>query len=128
MPPLQDVSRTGWAVLWPFVRWVGDGEPAVGEPDEVKVNLVVKRTERRLADGTSIVYDGVARVGQEIAIGSLLWAGRFADLPAGTGTFSELDGELYKVDAYHEQGDAKGRATNRQVMLTRFKGSLPAVE
>ena len=125
MPPLQDVSRTGWAVLWPFVRWAGDGEPVVGEPEELRVNLVVKRTERRLPDGTSIVYDGTARVGREVAVGSLRWEGRLDDLPAGTGTFSELDGQLFRVDAYNEQKqrlravDILGELASQETSTTR---------
>jgi hypothetical protein len=130
VPPFESMGRTQWLVYWPFVRYAGDGEPVVAEPCCVKGRWVERRRVSNLADGSVVVYDAQAAVGVEVPTGSIVWPGRMGDLPAGTGTFDELTGQLFKVEGYSEAGDLKGRSRHvrRELMLSRFRGALPAVE
>lgn len=131
MPPLETMDRHDHAVVWPFVRWAGDGEPVVGEPYEVKVRWVDGRYERRQPDGSSRFYDAVAVLAEEVEVGSLMWQGRETDLPAGSGSYTETSGVgvLYIVHDYRETTDIKGRTNNtrRTALLGRFRDTLPGV-
>lgn len=125
--PHQEVShRPHKACLWATDGTADDyGQTRISDDaEEIRVCWNSKRTEMLDPQGNTIMVDATAEVAQKIPVGSVMWRGNKADLPAGS-SFHEEDYHLMEVKAEQEVFDIKGRACSRTVGLMRFRDKLP---
>lgn len=121
MPPLETADLHQKVVLY----------EKSGAPDrfgESKVKAAVEidarweLVQRTITgpNGNPLAIDSVAVVDQDIPLGSLLWLGKKADLPSPVTNLRE-------VVAKEETPDLKNRFTYREVLLRRYRDSLPDI-
>jgi len=124
MPPLETMSRFDDAVLWVKIGNDRQGEPIVAEPVCLKVTANFTSRNSMQADGNVKSSDAQVVVNREIAVDSILWFGRYCDLPSST-----EDAVYYTVVDNAKTPDLKHRAVNTMYKVTvkRFRGRLPAV-
>ena len=121
MPIPEESDLPHKAVLWEFVGHDRQGQPRVAAPVEIDCFWV--NTNRRVlsADGNEVQITARVRVDREIPDGSILWRGELDDF--------ENNGRqpLVRAEAVLEADDVKGQFTERQLMVSRFRGKLPTV-
>lgn len=120
MPEIEVSSLHQKAVLWAYYDTDGNGEPRVSEPVEIDCRWEHVVSQMLSPQGEPIAVDGEVFVDRVIAVGSVLWKGALADLPATPTALKE-------VLAYVEVPDIKGRNYERSVLTRRFRESLPTV-
>ncbi len=118
MPPLERQFRTRKAVYWEAAGVDGDNQPLVKEPVELTVRWVEDRRQGVGAQGQPIAIDVTLEVDRELVVGSVLWKGALADMPATpTG--------LKQVVAVSVVDDVKGRITGYGASLVAYSDRLP---
>lgn len=118
MPALETLSRCQKAVVWDADEPDSYGRMGVGTAREITVRWVEHRRQGTDAQGNTISYDATVITNERIEVGSAMWLGKLADLPA-----SPTD--VFRVVAYDETPDIKARNTSRQVSLVRLRDGLP---
>lgn len=120
MPAIETANRKQKAVLWAASGHDDYGEPKVNSAVELSVRWTEGREETTDAQGEVVSYDATVRVDREIAVGSVLWKGKLADVPSPTS-------DLFRVVARKTVPDLKGRDFERIVFLKRLSESLPTL-
>lgn len=124
MPRVFDRRRTSDALLWARIGTNARGQHVVSSiPVEIKVRWLTSTAYIMDPTGNNIRVDGSAIVGQDIAEGSILWAGTIDDL-VGTGTTPPTEG-LLQVVGFDGTDDLKERKTFRVVKLMKHNEALP---
>ena len=122
MPPIELADRRQKAVLWAAVEDSFDdyGKHKVSAAIEVKVRWEEKKQESVDAMGNTIALDAFVVVDRVIAVGSIMWLGKKADLATPPVNLKE-------VAEYREVPDIKGRKSGRVVLLVRYSNELPTI-
>lgn len=107
------------AVLWRATGYDEYGQVKIGSAEEIKTRWEIGKGEIRSPDESPIDVDAEVWVENEVEVGSLLWRGKKADLPASPSP-------LYQVVDYVEIPDLKGVSFERRLMVKRFKEELPS--
>lgn len=118
MPALEVHDCHQDAVLWVRTGQNRYGRPITANPVGVKVRWIWTKKEVTDSTGNTVAIDAVAVVKQSIAIGSLMWLGKLADLPT-----PPVD--VMQVISAPETSDIKNRFVRRTVNLARYSDSLP---
>jgi len=125
MPALQTRNRRQKAVYWAANSNDKFGEVKVDAAIEIKVRWEKDHNEVLDPKGASIVTEATVVVDREIIIGSILWLGALADLPALVADYEDLKQAI----VYNETPDIKNiaRKTRRTVKLMKYSNQLPAL-
>ena len=123
MPPFEEMDRLQPAVYWPNAGYSSTAQVIRGEPVQIDVRWVWKRTYQRSADGDSIPCDAQVVTGIKIPPGSYMWLGKLADW-YGTGS-GEPEVELMQVVTCDETPDIKNRFKRYTASLAFYKDSTP---
>jgi hypothetical protein len=121
VPAIEYDDLNQKAVLWPFIGKDRYGEVYHGDPEEIDVRWIVKKTS---GDATDI--DAVVIVDREVALDSLLWLGEYIDW-FGTGSGGD-DDDLMKVITAKETPDIDAVEVRRKLGVRRYKSSLPRTD
>lgn len=130
MPHQETAFRRQKAVLWAFVRFGRDGDPKVSDdPVEIRVRWNHERGDARDSQGNVVRFDASAIVDRRIEIHSKLALGTIEDwTDVGTADVDQQDigsQEIMEVVFYDEVKDLKGRVVHREVLLKRFRDTMP---
>lgn len=121
MPSITKAARRQKAVLWAATNtYDNDGVPQVSAAKELKVRWETERDESFPTLNETVAYDEMAQVGEEVAVGSIMWKGKLIDLPS-------TPNNLRKVVHYAEIPGIKGRIQDRWVFLVKFSDTLPTI-
>ena len=120
MPAIERSDRKQRSVLWAATGFDDYGEHKVNDPVEIKVRWEEKRRESVDNDGNTIAVDATVVVGREIAVGSIMWLGKKADLAVPPVNLKEVVG-------YGAIPDVKTRNIRRTVLLVRYSNELPTL-
>ncbi|MHC4686853.1 MAG: hypothetical protein ACYTEW_21465 [Planctomycetota bacterium] len=120
MPTPESSDRKQKAVLWAATGFSDYGRHKVSDPVEIKVRWEERRREFTDANGNTIAVDASVVVDREVAVGSIMWLGKKADLATPPVNLKEVVG-------YGAIPDVKGRKIRRTVLLTRYSNELPAL-
>lgn len=116
-------GRTQWAVYWARIGSDGFGEPTVSDvAQEVRVRW--DGTSRGVLgpDGAPLAIDAtVSGFTFDPVVGSLMWAGRLADLP---GTSQRPAQDVMRIVTVNITPDVRGRSVFREATLVRTKDVL----
>lgn len=132
VPELSDLCQL--AVLWPRTGTDRYGQPAIGDPIELRVRWKNVQAQVLDAEGNTITIDATVIVDRKISIGSLMYNGSMLDqseLGTGTGTSTSVPddyappADVMMVKTYSETSDLKARFVKRSVGLMRLKDTLP---
>lgn len=107
-------------MLWTFARYDGHGEVKINAKVEINVRWEERRREVLDANGNSIAIDATVVVGQEIAVGSVMWLGAVADV-------ADPPVNLKQVIVYNSIPDDKGREFRQTVGLVKYSNELPTL-
>lgn len=121
MPALEDSDLNEKAVIWPRVGADANGNPIVGDPEEIDVKWNERRGRIRLGNETSD-YEAEIQVDQDILIGSAIWHGELADW---SGVRPEESRDVMEVIAFQKTPDLKGREYLREIVVRRLRNSWP---
>lgn len=116
----EDDYRFQKAVLWTFAGYDGHGDVKVNAAAEIDVRWEERRRETLDANGNSIAIDATVVLGQEIAVGSILWLGALADV-------ATPPVNLKQVVVYNSTPDVKAREFRRTVGLVKYSNELPTL-
>lgn len=121
MPAIEVDELNQDAVLWPKASYDDYGERTIASTTgtAIKVRWEQGRSESKDAQGNTIAFDSEIAVDREIAIGSILWLGKLADLPSPPTNLREV------VD-YLEIPDIKNRHKRRIVRVMKLSNELPS--
>lgn len=73
MPIIEDDDMVDRGILWAAAGVDGDGQHVFDEPEEIWLNLRVRRSESISPDGSRLSLDGQASLLESVPIGSLIW-------------------------------------------------------
>ncbi len=121
MPAMESDCLFQKAVLWAATTtFADDNSLSVSAAAEINVRWEDTKIEDPDGKGnvTSIVAEVV--VGQDIAIGSIMWLGELEDI-------ASPPVNLRKVINFSKIPDVKGRKFRRTVQLMRFHNTLPTI-
>jgi hypothetical protein len=110
------------------VHWVATGKDRYARltftstPTEVDARWVDRESQATTADGNTVSLMATVAVKEEIEVGSLLWHGRLSQWPSYAGTEGAYVMQVSTVTVAH---DVKGRATRRELGLSRFMDAVP---
>lgn len=121
MPPPERSHRLQHAVWWAPAPPNEYGERAVLAPREIAVRWVDNTDAPAGAQGGSTAHAASVTVGEALAPGGILWKGRLADWDPAQPQ------DLMVVTHYGETPDVKARFVQREVRVSRYRQSLPAV-
>lgn len=122
MPGVEFRDRFQTAVLWPATEAVDDyGVLQVSSPQEIQVRWKDELSEQQMPDGSTVTLDGIAKVWQEIAIGSHMWLGTLSQW-YGVGSSGD-DTEVRVVKTTSQVPDIKNRNQAYTVGLMRWKSN-----
>lgn len=125
MPPLEAPLRLDKMVVWDAVGNDTDGETIVSDTAyQLDVEWDWTRREVTDAQGETIVIDATVAVDREVLVGSIVWLGELGMIPQSL-DFSQEANPLCKVASYKPTKDLKGRNVARQLLVNRFRGTLP---
>jgi hypothetical protein len=122
MPPIERSDLKQTAVLWAATADEYDnyGKLKVASPTAINVRWEYRRGETLDTQGTTVAYDAVVIVDQEIEVGSIMWLGTVSDYentsPAPT---------VYRVVTYGSTPDIKAQYYRRRVTLAKYGTQLP---
>ncbi len=107
------------AVLWLLTGYDSYGQPAVGEPIEVRVRWVDQRSEQLDPQGNTVTVDATVILppDYESVVGSEMWLGSLDDWYA-TGSAGQPD-DVLQVKTYNKSSDMKNRFVRRVAGLMR---------
>lgn len=108
------------AVLWARSGFDKKGIPKVTTPVEIMSRWEKGARQIMGPEDVPIGATGNVMVDREITVGSLLWLGELEDLP-------DAPSGLVEVIDYEEIPDVKGEEKQRNVVVRRWKDSLPTV-
>lgn len=141
MPALEThlKDRPHKAVLWPFSGFLReDGQPSVGDPEEISVRWNTRRRQATDPKGNTIILDATVITNQTVVLGSHIWRGELSDLAgAGAGIdpldilsphppfdfssgTSEVRSEVMRVTTISVTSDIKGRNTRYELGLSKL--------
>jgi len=121
MPSLSTVNLTTKAVLWMLSGRDDYSEITVSAGVEIPVRWEELINQQINAQGDPVAINGTIGVDRVITEGSILWEGKLADVP---GSFTN---ELMEVVSMNRVPDIKGRDTQLNVTVRRFKNTLPVI-
>lgn len=107
------------AVLWRLAGFDAESQPVVYDPISILVRW--EETSQDVLNplsGTMVKKTANVVVDQAIAIGSVMWLGALADVPAS--------GDFRQVISYNETPNWNNSLIRRVVGLMRFGSSLPS--
>jgi len=112
--------RNQKVVYWAASTADSRGRLKLATPVELDVRWL--QTNAKIIDpqGNTVGIDVVARVDQEITMGSIFWEGELSRKPA-------VPTDLYRVVKYEEVPDVKGKVFSRKVYLARHSDALPTL-
>lgn len=122
MPAPETSDLYQKAVLWEREGYGDDGQPTLGEPEELDVRWLKKSAQMRDKDGNLIGVDVTVRAAQEIKLGSVMVEGtleNWQDVGSGGG-----ESELMEVVATSIVPDLKARETSYRYGLKLYKGQF----
>jgi hypothetical protein len=122
-PPEQDFPHV--AVLWVRLGTDRRGNPLLAAPVEVPCRWVYSNRISQDQNGEAVTLTATAKVDRMIPVGSLMWRGTFADMPAGTGPWA-AGSQPSEVLTYEEADDVRAREVYREVGMGRWRASPPA--
>jgi hypothetical protein len=111
------------------VAWLASG--SVDEFGQASITGPIE-LQSRWELGTRLISDalvetanpnGIVYISDPLPVGTLLWRGRIADLPAVPDSLNDL----FKVVEYREVPDVKGRESRLSVVVAGTKTKLPNV-
>lgn len=123
MPAPELDSRYQCAQLWRAVGVDEYSNVKVSPREELKVRWENKSIEITDPRGIPIRVDAYIHSICEIATDSIMWLGKFSDMPLET---EDIPG-LMQVVVYNYTPDIKGRVVRRTYGLIRFKDRLPTI-
>lgn len=107
------------AVLWRFAGMDRESKPLVYDPVEIDVRWEETREDvLNPLSGQMVTKSANVVVDQEIALGSIMWLGELADVPA--------TGDFRQVIEYKQTPNYDNTLVRRTVGLMRFRNTLPA--
>ena len=120
MPAVEITGLKQKAVLWRLAGYSSDGNPTVYDPEEINTRWDDGDSQILGKDGSPISINASIMVEGEIDLGSLLWKGKLADLPASPSPLVEVMG-LEVVP------DIKIRKYQRTLSCSRYGKPLPDI-
>lgn len=108
---------TMYGVYWEADGYDNYGELKIKDPVEIRVRWMLDIRDGKDAEGHRISIDGQISCLQELVIGSIVWEGRLAVVPA-------LPTPLYQIYTDVSGLDFKNRKTRYLFNLSRFKNAL----
>lgn len=120
MPSVETFDCVADAVYWEALRYDSHGEFIVLSPRAVKVRWNADIKDATDPEGHKISYPATLSCLETLAVGSIVWEGLLADLPA-------VPTHLYQLDQDVSGLDIKGRRTRFLFTLSRFTDALPTV-
>lgn len=108
------------AVLWALAGKDKFSNPKVSSPVGIKVRWIKKQTESLDAKNQVIRSDVMVIADRDIAVGSILWEGKLADVPSPAV-------DLFQVIGSRAVPNLKNRETRYTVFLIRYSDTLPTV-
>ena len=119
MPVIEVMNLFRKAVLW-TKSGVNDYGVATVEIDPIEINSrwETAPTESGASDNEVQSSQSSVIVDRDIEVGSVIWLGTLADLPAP-------ESQLMQVMSFTKVPDIKCRKFHRSVMVKRFTDSLP---
>lgn len=119
---IETTGRKQKATLWAAgTESTSIGQKKVLAAVEIDVRWEEKQQDALNEQGETIRVDALVVVGQDIAVGSLMWLGELADWSAATGNLKE-------VVAFSKIPSLKGTRFRRTVSLVRYSESLPPIQ
>lgn len=118
MPAVEIRGLKQKAVLWRIAGYSSDGNPTVYNPEEINTRWEDGDSQILGKDGSPISINASIMVEEEIDVGSLLWKGTLASLPASPSPIVEVMG-LEIVP------DVKIRKYQRTLSCSRYGKPLP---
>lgn len=107
-PPVEVCDLWGYAVLWPFLGRLPNGEVIVTNPVEIRVRWTWGTRSMLNSEGETVATDAQAVVALEVAENSILWEGREQDLQGtGTGSLAADPDDLMRVNAVSHSPDLR---------------------
>ncbi len=120
MPSIEGQGRYQSAILWEASGYDNNGMPTVLAPEGILVRWDIASSGMQAPNTNSIKQTIEVVVNREIPIGSIMWKGTAADLPAAPE-------DLMKVVGYRETPCIKGRKFQRTVTLELYGNTLPTI-
>lgn len=108
------------AVYYAFSHSGGDGDPIVSAGVEINCRREYKIPLTIEGEASTLTYDTMYWVASAVIVGSIIWFGAIADLPA-TPT------DLKEVVFYGEIPGVKARRFERIILLNKWNDSLPTI-
>lgn len=122
MPAIERANRHQYIVLWEAAGSVINeyGRRSVYEPEELRVRWELVNRQGMNALNEIVAIDGVVFCVPDIAVGSLVWLGKMADLPSPVTNLLEVVG-------FENTPDIKGRIFQKDALLKRRNDLEPDV-
>lgn len=160
MPALEEMDLVDDAVLWEKVPSTvrvpqaanypqadSLGQVIVLPPEPIMVKWEEEASEYLNSVSAIVRYNAVAKVDRYIEIGSVIWLGKYEDLPVNGNWEDESrnwedistnwedtplfgtssPGDLYEVKDYYKTKDIKGNFAEHWIGLMRYKDALPTI-
>lgn len=115
MPSPEVASLKQTAVLWTLNGYDRHGEPQRGSATEISARWESAKTAAVGDKAEPIAKPITVYVDRDIEIGSTLWLGELADVPAGTADLTNL----FIVTGFNKMPDIRGRVFTRSVTAMR---------
>jgi len=119
--PMETSDLHQLAVYWTANGYDDYGEPKIDAAVEISTRWEIGNFEALDPQGNTISVDALVVVDREIPIGSILWLGDLADLPADPANYVDLR----QVVSTSYVPDVKNRATRRTVGVIRHNNEIP---
>jgi len=120
MPPIETIGLLQKIVLFRANGTDRNGFDTVSAGEELSARLVTGLNDSFEQDGKTISVNGTLVLNQAVPIGSIVWEGALADLPAEPT-------DLLVVVALNKTPDIKNRNTRYDASLSKFSDQLPTV-
>ena len=118
MPSIESSGRKQKAVYWALSSRDRYGDVTVSAAVEVSVRWEDREVDVLNAQGEKIKAEAVVTVGQDMAIGGLLWLGELADI-------ATPPVDLKQIVSFDKIPDVKGREFRRVAYVARYSDTLP---
>ena len=120
MPPLEEADHYDDVVIWEATGAHDlHGDYVVNAPRQITARWEETKRGGTDSQGNTVTFDGTVFINERVPLGSKLWQGLLEDLP------DPVDEDLCEVVAYNEVTSLKGRFTQRDCLIMRYRGSLP---
>jgi len=108
------------ATLWTLAGFDEYGEVTINAAVDIRVRWEHVSQTILTAEDSPVRVDAEVWVDREIEVGSIIRRGKKASVPTPATS-------VYRVDEYLEIPDLRAKNTEKRVLVTRFKESLPTL-